>query len=113
MDDSPPTRRVSLRAHARARLQRQFDRLRGALPWFDRLIARLQSRRAALLRVPVAILMIFGGVFAFLPVLGVWMLPLGIMLLALDVPALQIPVAGVIIRIRRWWSTRRRKGPRA
>lgn len=34
-------------------------------------------------------LLIVGGVFSFLPVLGVWMLPLGAVLVALDVPSLR------------------------
>ena len=67
---------------------------------FDRLLARLQARlpdRAGarhgvadqpvgvLLRLPLAVLFIIGGIFSFLPVLGVWMLPLGILLIAVDV----------------------------
>ena len=39
-----------------------------------------------LLRLPLAILCMIGGVFSFLPVLGVWMLPLGVLLIAVDVP---------------------------
>ena len=39
-----------------------------------------------LLRLPLAVLFIIGGIFSFLPVLGVWMLPLGILLIAVDVP---------------------------
>jgi hypothetical protein len=31
----------------------------------------------------------FGGVFAILPLLGLWMLPVGLVLLAEDVPALR------------------------
>jgi hypothetical protein len=67
---------------------------------FDRLLARLQARlpgragramawlispAASLLRLPLAVLFIVGGIFSFLPVLGVWMLPLGILLIAVDV----------------------------
>jgi hypothetical protein len=33
-----------------------------------------------------------GGFFWFLPVLGLWMLPLGLLLLAYDVPFLRKPV---------------------
>src|SRR5829696_2125517 len=33
-------------------------------------------------RIPLAILLIAGGIFSFLPVLGLWMLPLGLLLLA-------------------------------
>ncbi len=35
---------------------------------------------------------ILGGVFNFLPVFGVWVLPLGLMIIAQGVPALQKPL---------------------
>jgi len=37
-------------------------------------------------RLVVASLLIIGGIFSFLPVLGLWMLPLGLMLIAQDIP---------------------------
>lgn len=44
-------------------------------------------------RLPAGIVLIFGGIFAILPFLGLWMLPLGLMLIAADVPFLQRPMA--------------------
>ena len=52
-------------------------------------------------RFPMALSLIAGGVFSFLPVLGVWMLPLGLMLLAIDLPVLRGPISALIIRGRR------------
>jgi hypothetical protein len=40
-------------------------------------------------RIPSGALLVVGGVLSFLPVLGIWMLPLGLALLAEDVPALR------------------------
>ena len=40
-------------------------------------------------RIPSGALLIVGGVLSFLPVLGIWMLPLGLALLAEDVTALR------------------------
>ena len=40
-------------------------------------------------RIPAGMLLVVGGVLSFLPVLGIWMLPLGLALLAEDVPALR------------------------
>jgi len=40
-------------------------------------------------RIPSGTLLVVGGVLSFLPVLGIWMLPLGLALLAEDVPALR------------------------
>lgn len=52
-------------------------------------------------RFPLALLLIAGGVFSFLPVLGIWMLPLGLLLLAVDLPILRGPISVLIIRTRR------------
>jgi hypothetical protein len=38
------------------------------------------------LRTILGILSLIGGILSFLPVLGIWMLPAGAMLIALDVP---------------------------
>ena len=37
----------------------------------------------------IGVLFMIGGVFGFLPILGFWMLPLGIAFIALDVPPLR------------------------
>ena len=59
-------------------------------------------------RIPLSILLILGGIFSFLPVLGIWMLPLGLLLLALDLAFLQGPVNTAIVRSMRKWSIWRR-----
>jgi hypothetical protein len=40
-------------------------------------------------RIPAGALLIVGGVLSILPFLGIWMLPLGLMLLAEDMPPLR------------------------
>jgi hypothetical protein len=50
---------------------------------------RLRKPRSRWARIPAGILLILGGCLAILPVFGLWMLPLGFMLLADDVPALR------------------------
>jgi hypothetical protein len=95
-----------------ARLRRQFESFRRAVPRLGSWIHWLQARRARLFRVPLAILLVVGGLFSFLPLLGIWMLPLGLMLLAVDLPFLQGPVTRLIIRarikLRQWRRARRR-----
>jgi hypothetical protein len=100
---------------AAERLKRQFDRFRRLIPALDLWIIWLQARRTRLIRFPLAVLFIIGGVFSFLPFLGIWMLPLGLMLLAVDLPFLRAPVAGAVVRLRRrgriwgrWLRTKRR-----
>jgi hypothetical protein len=83
------------------RLRRQFDALGRAVPQLRGLIDRLLDKRMRLVRVPIAFLFMLGGIFSVLPVLGIWMLPLGVMLLAVDVPVLRPAVTGAMIRVRR------------
>ena len=101
------------RIRIRRRLGRQFDLIRRTIPGTGRFIDWLEADSARLIRFPVALLMIFGGLLAFLPVLGLWMLPLGLMLLALDLPFLQGPVSGLIVKVRRrfaiFWRRRIRR----
>ena len=37
-------------------------------------------------RIPLGILLVIGGIFGALPILGFWMLPLGLILLSADFP---------------------------
>ncbi|MDG1115847.1 MAG: hypothetical protein P8N72_01790 [Flavimaricola sp.] len=53
-----------------------------------------------MLRIPAAVLLILGGILSILPVLSIWMLPIGLLLLAVDVPFLQQPVSSTIVRLR-------------
>lgn len=58
-----------------------------------------QSRRA---RITIGVLLVIGGLLGWLPILGFWMLPLGLLVLSIDIPA-----------VRRWrrrnmvWFARR------
>lgn len=109
-DPAHPDPNARHRRHRRrARLDRQFASLRRTLPWLDGWIAHLQSDRAARIRLPIALVLTLGGMLWFLPILGFWMLPAGLFLLAIDVPALQTPVSAWSIRARRWWARRRRR----
>ena len=92
------------------RFRRAFDRIERGVPDPARgIFAALRTPRAMLIRIPLAILLVLGGIFSILPVLGLWMLPLGLLLLAIDVPFLRGPMAEAILRVRRWWSRRRQR----
>ena len=94
------------------RLDRKIDRISRNLPrgagGFLRWLRGPASRRV---RVPIALLLIVGGVVGFLPVLGFWMVPLGALLLAQDVPFLQRPILRSLTWLERRW-VRWRRGPR-
>ena len=68
------------------RLRRLLRRLPGRMQAITRWLRKPASRWA---RIPAGILLIIGGCLAILPVFGLWMLPLGLMLLADDIPPLR------------------------
>lgn len=87
------------------RLDRQFERLEKELPGSASGFLRwLRAPSSRLVRIPVGILLIIGGIFSFLPILGVWMVPLGALLLAQDVPFLKRPVARALVWLGRRWN---------
>ncbi|MCJ2036542.1 hypothetical protein [Methylobacterium sp. J-068] len=85
------------------------DRLRRAVDW-------LREPSRVWIRLAAAFLFILGGIFSILPVLGLWMLPVGLALLAQDVPGLKVPLEHAARWIERAWARlvqawRRRSGP--
>jgi hypothetical protein len=88
--------------------------LDGHFAWFEerlpagvaRWIAWLRKPSSQFARIPLSILLIVGGIFSFLPVLGLWMLPLGLLLVAQDVPVLQKPMSRMLGWVERKWSER-------
>jgi hypothetical protein len=54
--------------------------------WLRRSMQWLLRPSSRWFRIPAGILLILGGILSFLPILGLWMLPLGIILLAEDIP---------------------------
>jgi hypothetical protein len=64
---------------------------------FDRHLHLPQSKP---IRIGIGILLVGGGLIGFLPVLGFWMIPLGLLVLSVDLP--------IVRRWRRqltvWWN---------
>lgn len=67
------------------RIEQLIRHLPGRMQRMVRWLRRPSSRWA---RMPAGGLLMIGGCLAILPVLGLWMLPLGMVLLAEDVPML-------------------------
>lgn len=63
---------------------------------------RLPLPQSRFLRILLGVVLILGGLLGFLPILGFWMVPLGLVVLSIDIP-----------RVRRWrrrfsvWFSRR------
>jgi hypothetical protein len=93
----------------RKRLERQFDALSRKAPFLEALRPIIQGRPGILVRVPLALLFLAGGLLFVLPFFGLWMIPLGLMVLAIDLPVLRPMVTAGVIRLRRRWVLWRRK----
>ena len=85
------------------RFNRELDELANHLPnWARGVLRRARSPDAVFLRTLVALLLIIGGIAGIvLPVLGFWMAPLGLALLAVDVPFLRGPLGRLLAYINR------------
>lgn len=55
-------------------------------------------------RIIIGLLLVVGGVLGFLPILGFWMVPLGLLVLSQDLPFVRRQRR----RLTVWWATRRR-----
>jgi len=95
--------------HDKMELDRHFAWFEGRLPLRPaRFVGWLRKPSSRLARIPLAILLIAGGIFSILPVLGLWMLPLGLLLFVQDVPILQRPMARMLGWVERKWIERQR-----
>jgi len=67
------------------------EKLRWIVRW-------LRKPGSAWIRVPLGLALILGGLVGFLPILGFWMVPLGFIVLARDIPFVRPP----LIRLLDW-----------
>ena len=77
-------------------VRRLPERLQTVVRWLRRPAVRW-------VRIPAGLLLIVVSLFSILPILGLWMLPLGLVLLAEDVP----PVRRATGRVLAWIERRR------
>lgn len=95
-------------------IRRTFRRVERRFPGrFARFLRWLRQPGSLWVRIPLAALLVLAGLVGFLPVLGFWMLPLGLLLLAHDLPLLRRPMRRLLVfgerRWRNYQSARRRK----
>jgi hypothetical protein len=102
--------------NGRQTLELAFARLQAMLPRrAARCIAWLHSPQARWVRIPAGLLCILASAFWFLPIVGIEWLPIGLLLLAQDLPFLRKPVGLLMLfllaqaqRLQHWWRARRR-----
>ncbi len=88
--------------------ERPLERLLGAMPAFaQRWFAWLRRPEAKWVRLPVGVLMILGGFAGFLPILGFWMVPVGLVLLGEDIPPVKRFTLRALAAVQGWWDRRR------
>jgi hypothetical protein len=83
---SPADATVDAAQRSEQRLEGLIDRLPRSLRRSVRWLRRPSSLWA---RIPACVLLIGGGLLSILPGFGLWMLPLGLLLLAEDIPPLR------------------------
>ena len=89
---------------AKDELDRHFATIERHMPaGVARFLRWLRKPSSLVLRIIVAVLLIIGGIFSFLPILGIWMLPLGLIIIAQDLPFLQQPLVNVLSWIEARW----------
>jgi len=96
--------------NGKATLRRAFRELENEVPGkVARALRNLRHPKARWIRIPVGLLFIVGAFLSILPVFGVWMLPIGLLLIAYDVAFLREPVGrGTIWGVRKWITVRQR-----
>ena len=100
--------RMTTRDHER--LDRIVERYAARLPaWMARFIEWVRKPKLRPLRIFAGILLVLCGFVGFLPILGFWMVPLGLLLLAQDITFLRRPVVNAIYWCERKWQSWRRK----
>jgi hypothetical protein len=58
-------------------------------------------------RISIGVALIFLGLLGFLPVLGFWMIPAGLLVLATDIPAVRRFNRRAAVAIKGWWVGRK------
>ena len=92
------------------RINRYYGKFEQRLPGkFGRIFRWLMSPTARWFRIPAGLLLIAGGFLGFLPILGFWMIPLGLILLAKDIPFLKRPTGQALVWLDRRWTRWKRR----
>jgi hypothetical protein len=91
-------------------LDRAFDELERESPdRFRRVLRWLRDPKSRWVRIPLGLLFIVAGLLWFLPVVGIEMLPIGLLLIAQDVPFLKRPVGKMMLWLEHKWANFRNR----
>lgn len=76
-----------------------------------RLVARENLPRSRAARICLGTALVLGGAVGFLPILGFWMLPMGLAILAMDIPSVRRFTRKVTVAVSRLFGERKSKAP--
>ena len=75
----------------------------------SRALRWLREPKVRKIRIPLGLLFLAGGLLWFLPVVGVELIPIGLLLIAQDVPFLHKPVGRAMLWLEAKWRAPRRR----
>lgn len=109
---------MSMKEKGRRELELAYDGLEKEAPdRVSRAIHWLRDPKSRRIRLPLGIVLILASFGWILPVLGLELLPIGLLLIAQDVPILRKPVACLMLalearwaRLKGWWRQRKKAG---
>jgi len=91
-------------SHLKAELDEHLERFERRLPESMRGLVRwLRKPGSSMVRIPIGIVLILCGFVGFLPILGFWMIPLGLLVLAIDIAMVRPPLIRVFDWVERKW----------
>jgi hypothetical protein len=107
--------RNSMSKKSQGILDHAYEELESELPHrLARALGWVRGPERRWLRIVTGSLFVLGGCLWFLPVVGVELIPIGLLFLAQDIPFLQAPVGRAILwivhqyrAVAAWWRTRR------
>lgn len=99
---------------ARRELDRAYEGLEREVPdRVSRALRWLRDPKARKIRIPLGVLFLVGGLLWFLPVVGLELIPIGLLLIAQDVPFLRKPVARAMLWLEARWRALRQRWRRS
>lgn len=72
---------------------------------FGTKVVDLPGNRVA--RIGLGVFLVLLGLVGFLPVLGFWMVPLGLIVLSVDIPVVRRINRRLTVAVSRWWTGRK------
>lgn len=88
-------------------LDEHLERFEQRLPsWAASFVRWLRKPGTRWVRLPLGIVLILAGIVGFLPILGFWMVPLGLIIVAKDFPPMQPALVRFLDWVERKWLSK-------